>query len=97
MLWPTLAMAHALVVFAFVDQGEVVVEAKFSNGRAAQAGTVSVFDGANTKLFDLQIVPGETTRFAVDPEAGGYLIEVKTPNGHSDYWVLTPNDLKEAK
>jgi len=71
-----------------------VAEAKFSNGRAAQAGTVSVFDGANTKLFDLQIVPGETTRFAVDPEAGGYLIEVKTPNGHSDYWVLTPNDLQ---
>ncbi|MEO1549809.1 MAG: hypothetical protein AAFR93_05180 [Pseudomonadota bacterium] len=94
LLAPGVSLAHGLVVFAFVDGGDVVVEAKFSNGRLAQAGVVNVYDAVDTKLFDLPVTGGEPVRFPVDPSSGGYRIEVVTPNGHSDYWVLTPNDLK---
>ena len=39
----TPAMAHQLNVFAFVEDGSVVVEAKFSTGRIPVSGEVRVF------------------------------------------------------
>jgi nickel transport protein len=91
----TLAWAHQLTVFAFVEDGDVVIEAKFSNGRVPVEGVVRVLDAGGAPLATLALGPGGTARFAFDPAtgAGGLTIEVETGEGHEDYWILTPEDI----
>lgn len=89
------AFAHQLNVFASVDGTDVVVEAKFSSGKVPQVGEVRVFDAADVLLVTLPLTGEETLRFPLDPVAAqqGLRIEVKTGEGHEDYWILTPDDI----
>jgi nickel transport protein len=90
---PGVAMAHKLTVFASIDCEVVIVEAKFSNGRAAQKGEVRLFDGENELLTTLQLAEDGTARvpLAEVDSPNGLLIEVDT-GGHDNYWILTPED-----
>jgi len=89
------AFAHQLTVFAFVENGEVVVETRFSNGNAPQLGEVRVLDAENTPLLTLPLAGDGTARFPLDPAhaATGLMIEVSTGSGHENYWILTPEDI----
>lgn len=89
------ALAHQLNVFAFVEDGEVVVESRFSNGNHPHLGEVRVLDAENTPLLTLPLTEGGTVRFPLDPAHAetGLLIEVTTGEGHENYWVLTPEDI----
>ncbi|WP_147125348.1 hypothetical protein [Shimia ponticola] len=91
---PTGTMAHQLVVFASVDCQVVTVEAKFSNGRVAQAGDVRVLDGENTLLMTLELGEDGTAVVPLDSvdHSGGLVIEVDT-GGHDNYWIVTPDDI----
>lgn len=91
----TAAMAHQLNVFAFVEDGVVIVESRFSNGNAPQVGEVSVLDAQGEPLMLLQLEADGTVRFPLDPAhaEGGLLIEVRTGEGHDNYWILTPEDI----
>lgn len=97
-LAPVAASAHQLNVFAYVEGAEVVVEAKFSSGRAPNAGQVVVFDAADVEVGRHDLAQDGTLRFALDPSAaaGGLRIEV-TAGGHSDYWLLTPQDIEAGQ
>lgn len=88
------AFAHRLVIYAYAEAGQVVVESKFSNDRPAVNGSIEVRDAAETVLMTLPIDQSGVTRFAI-PEgaADGLTVEVRTDEGHDDYWVLTPDDL----
>ncbi|MEL6517232.1 MAG: hypothetical protein AAFR34_05085 [Pseudomonadota bacterium] len=88
------AAAHKLVVFASTDCEMVLVEAKFSNGNAAQQGEVRVLDGQNTVLTTLALETGGTAQIALDKvdHSEGLVIEVDT-GGHDNYWILTPEDI----
>ncbi|MEM6390149.1 MAG: hypothetical protein AAF825_09960 [Pseudomonadota bacterium] len=94
-LTATAAFGHMLNVFAFVEDGEVVVESRFSNGNAPQVGEVRVLDGANVPVLVLPLAEDGTARFSLDPDvaATGLLIEVSTGGGHDNYWILTPDDI----
>lgn len=91
---PIGAAAHQLVVFASSDCEAVTVEAKFSNGNAAQQGEVRVLDGENTLLQTLELSEDGTARVPLDEvdHSGGLLIEVDT-GGHDNYWIVTPEDI----
>ncbi|MEL6550259.1 MAG: hypothetical protein AAFQ54_08420 [Pseudomonadota bacterium] len=91
---PSGAAAHQLVVFASVDCEVVTVEAKFSNGRVAQAGDVRVLDGDNELQTTLELQSDGTASvpLADVDHAGGLLIEVDT-GGHDNYWIVTPEDI----
>lgn len=91
----TPVFGHGLNVFAFVEDGDVVVEAKFSSGRMPAAGEVRVFDGAEALLLAQDITEAGPIRLPLSDLASetGLLIEVDTGDGHSDYWILTPEDL----
>lgn len=91
----TSAAAHQLNVFAHVEQGTVVVESKFSNGKVPILGEVRVLDAANALLMTLPLTDDGTVRFALDPATAteGLTIEVSTGEGHENYWILTPEDI----
>lgn len=89
------AWAHQLTVFASVDGAEVVVEAKFSNGKRPVQGAVRVISGDETLLMTLPLEADGFARFPLDSvdHAGGLLIEVQTSGSHEGYWILTPADI----
>ncbi|ABD56027.1 hypothetical protein [Jannaschia sp. CCS1] len=91
----TAAVAHQLNVFAYVEDGTVVVESRFSNGNLPQLGEVSVLDAGGEALMLLPLQEDGTVRFPLDPVHAdtGLLIEVRTGEGHDNYWILTPDDI----
>ena len=91
------ALAHQLNVFAFVDGQEVVVEAKFSSGKRPKSGTVQVFDDRDRLIHVLQLEADGTVRFPVDGGDNGLRIDVNVGEDHSNYWILTPADIKAGR
>jgi len=93
--WATVSVAHQLNVFAFVEDGTVIVETKFTNGRIPVSGEVRVLDGENASILTLPLEKDGTARFPLDNEvsADGLSIEVETSEGHDNYWILTPDDI----
>lgn len=93
--WPTVSVAHQLNVFAFVEDGTVIVETKFSNGNIPVSGTVRVLDAENILQMTLPLGKDGTARFPLDTDVstGGLSIEVETGEGHDNYWILTPDDI----
>lgn len=89
------ASAHQLNVFAYAEDGQVVVESRFSNGNAPRLGEVRVLDAENVLLMSLPVEEDGTVRFPVEDafRDTGVLIEVSTPGGHDNYWILTPEDI----
>ncbi|MEM9228071.1 MAG: hypothetical protein AAGB10_00540 [Pseudomonadota bacterium] len=88
------ALAHQLVVYAYADAGEVVVEARFSNGNPAKQGEIRLLNAEALVLVKAPLEDDGETRLAVpDGADGGLTVEVETDAGHSDYWILTPSDL----
>ena len=91
----TTAQAHQLNVFAFVEEGTVVVETKFSNGNLPVSGDVEVLNAQSEVLMTLPLEKDGTVRFPLDMGVAGegITIEVTTGEGHEDYWILTPEDI----
>lgn len=91
----TTAQAHQLNVFAFVEDGTVVVETRFSNGNHPVSGTVRILNEKQETLLTLSLETDGTVRFPLDraAAASGLTIEVRTSEGHDDYWILTPEDI----
>lgn len=96
----TQAAAHDLRVFASVDGETVNVEAKFSTGRLPVAGEVRVFDADETLIETYRVDPDGVTSFPLVDGAAetGLMIEVEVGDeGHSDYWLLTPDDIARGQ
>lgn len=89
------AFAHRIIVFASAQSGEIVVEAKFANGRPVAEGEVVVKGADDAPLFTAPIEADGTLRFPIDPDAhaAGLTIEVQAGDHHEDYWILTPDDI----
>jgi nickel transport protein len=89
------ALAHRVTVFASIEGGEVLVEAKFSNGRAPSRGEVRIEDATGAMVATLPLGEDGTARFPLDPAfaEGGLSITVRTGEDHEGYWLLTPADI----
>ena len=99
LLLSTTALAHDLRVFAYVEGNTVNVEARFSSGRLPVQGEVRVFDADETLTATYAIDPDGITSFPLDEAArnSGLMIEVQVGEGHSDYWLLTPDDIAKGQ
>ena len=93
------AWAHRLIVFASVNNGQILVETKFSNGKRPVSGKVTVKDEQSKTLKTLALGKnGQVVIPVADLKIdGGVSIEVETSEGHNDYWILTPADLAGSK
>lgn len=91
----TTAQAHQLNVFASVQDGVVVVETKFSTGKIPVSGEARILDADSQVILTLPLESDGTVRFPLDPQFAetGITIEVRTGEGHEDYWILTPEDI----
>ena len=87
------AHAHQLNVFASVAGETITVEGKFSSGRPAMAGAVKVYDSANALLHETQLSADGTATLPVPASVTGIKIEVIAADGHSNYWIMTAEDL----
>ncbi|QFT59332.1 hypothetical protein FIU94_10905 [Sulfitobacter sp. THAF37] len=93
------AAAHGLRVFASVSGQIVTVESTFSSGRVPTGGDVRVLDAQNKLLMTLDIGDEGKTEFPLPEGAAetGLIIEVDVNDGHSNYWVLTPDDISHGQ
>lgn len=89
------AAAHDLRVFASVAGETVTVESTFSSGRVPKGGEIRVLDADNVLLITLEVGAEGKTQFTLPEGAAetGLMIEVDVSEGHSDYWMLTPDDI----
>jgi nickel transport protein len=93
------ALAHQLNVFVFVKDGMVIVENKFSNGNIPKSGEVRVLDADENLLFTIPLASDGTAQFPLDLNLAeqGLMIEVSTGEGHSNYWILTSEDIARGE
>ena len=93
------ALAHDLRVFARVDGETVLVEAKFSNGRAPLLGEIALSDAEGEPIGTVPLDSGGETAFALPDGISetGMRIDVRVSEGHSEYWLLTPGDIARGK
>lgn len=89
------AAAHQLSVFAKVENGVVLIEASFPDGRPVATGTLRILDAAGMLILEQPLEPPYPIRFAVGGHIDGLRIEVDAGGGHNNYWLLTPADIQE--
>jgi nickel transport protein len=95
--WPSVAAAHQLSVFAWVEGDTVKVEGTLSKGKHPKMGTVSVYDGDEQLLFTTALKPDGTAAFPLPNWKTGLKIVVDIGYGHQSYWILTPNDIEQQR
>ncbi len=98
LLFQEAVYAHGIRVFAYTSGPDIVVEGKFSSGRATINSKVKVFSDKSGKL----LVEGRTGKDGVftfarprtDPDEGLKIVLV-AGEGHQARWTMTPEDLNE--
>lgn len=90
------AQAHRLIIFAEVIDEEIVVSTKFSTGRVPASGRVTLADDNDAIIAEGEIGDGGIATFPLFDVGEGIVINVETANGHSDYWIVTKEDLEPA-
>ena len=70
-----------------------MVEARFSNGRMAREALVTAYDASNNVVHETPLSEDGTVRLPLETREGGLKVEVTAGEGHSNYWILTPQDL----
>ncbi len=92
------AHAHGIRVFAYTSGPDIVVEGKFSSGRAPVNSKIKVFSTKSGKLL-LEGDTGKDGTFTFPrPETGpdeGLKIVLMAGEGHQAQWTMTPEDLSE--
>ncbi len=87
--------AHPFNVFTRSDCVTLTVIVSINDGDPVTEGAVTLLNGANVVVATTELI-GETGRVEVPLEGldttGGIRTEVVS-GAHSDYWVLTPEDL----
>ncbi len=92
------AEAHGIRVFAYTSGPDIVVEGRFSSGRAPINSKVKVFNTKSGKL----LLEGTTNKEGVftfpRPKTApdeGLKIVLNAGEGHQAQWTMTPEDLSE--
>ncbi len=92
MIWAGPALAHKVLVFAWVEGERIHTESKFPGGRKVRFGKISVLDGEGTKLL-----AGETDEngnFSFDaPGPSPLTVVLKAGEGHGATWKIGEDEL----
>ena len=92
-LQPPALMAHKVIVFAWVEEGTVYTESKFSGGKRVKGGKIEAFDHTGQRV--VEGITDEDGRFDFNlPRGARHLKVVMTSGmGHTNHWTITPEEL----
>jgi nickel transport protein len=91
---PVSGFAHKLSVFAWVEDGRVVVQGKLSGAKRPKKGTVYVYDGQDRLILTTEVGADGTAHFPLRDYETGLKIVMDIGEGHQSFWILTPYDIK---
>lgn len=100
-LLPSVAHAHKVIVFAYVEGGEIVTESGFPGGRPCKGCGVAVQDaGSGAVLLEGESGEDGIWRFplteAVSAAEQGLEIVLDAGEGHRATWRLAPEEYRNA-
>jgi nickel transport protein len=95
LLTPPILHAHKLSVFAWVEGKTVHVEGKLPGGKHPATGKISVFDGSDQLLLEIEIIKAGVVTFPLPEWRTGLKIVLDIGSGHQSFWILTPGDVRE--
>lgn len=87
------AYAHKVTVFAWIEDGVVHSQSKFSGGRKVKGGKIEVLDHLNKKLLEGTTDDQGYFSFPVPPSAQTLKIVLVAGMGHTNHWQITAEEL----
>lgn len=90
------AQAHKVTLFAWVEDGQVHTESKFSGGKRVKEGKIEVFDHQDNKV--LEGISDDQGYFAFPIPEGARKLKIimVAGMGHSNHWVVSAQELGAA-
>lgn len=89
------ALAHKVIIFAWVEGDTVFTESKFSGGREAIGAQVLVFDRMGKQLLEGKTNNKGEFSFKI-PELTDLRIVLNAGMGHKAEWTITESEIKES-
>jgi len=89
------ALAHKVIIFAWVEGDTVFTESKFSGGREATGARVLVFDRAGKQLLEGKTNNKGEFSFKI-PKLTDLRIVLNAGMGHKAEWRIPESEIKEA-
>ena len=89
------ALAHKVIIFAWVEGDRVFTESKFSGGRKATGAKVAVFDRAGTQLLEGKTDERGGFSFRI-PKLTDLRIVLNAGTGHRGEWTITESEIRQA-
>jgi len=89
------ALAHKVIIFAWVEGDTVFTESKFSDGREATGARVLVFDRAGKQLLEGKTNNKGEFSFKI-PKLTDLRIVLNAGMGHKAEWRIPESEIKEA-
>jgi nickel transport protein len=89
------ALAHKVMIFAWVEEDTVFTESKFSGGKKAINAPVVIFDKDGKKLLEGKTDNKGEFSFKI-PKVGDLRIVLNAAMGHKAEWTVTESEIREA-
>jgi nickel transport protein len=89
------ALAHKVIIFAWVEGDTVFTESKFSGGKRAINAQVLVFDREGTQLLEGRTNDKGEFSFKI-PKLTDLRIVLTAGMGHKGEWTISESEIREA-
>ena len=89
------ALAHKINVFAYVEDGQVMTESYFADGRPVKQSRVKVYDSSDALLLEGKTDDQGLFNFPI-PRVDTLTIEVREILGHRNTYTLGKTDIAAA-
>lgn len=96
LLWPGLAMAHRVNVFAWVEGDTVYTESKFSGGKRVNGGEVLIYDLKGNELLSGKTNAKGEFSFKI-PRKTAMKIVLQAGMGHQGDWTIPLSEIDPQK
>ena len=93
-LLPSLAAAHNVQVFAYVEDGKVYTESYFADGTPVKNGQIKVFNEKNEEILEGKTKEDGTFTFALPQGVNSLRITINAGMGHKSEYILKKDDLQ---
>ncbi len=87
------AMAHKVIIFAYVENGAVHTESYFPDGKMIEEGTIEVLDSSGKELLEGKCDKAGLFSFSLPEKKEDLTIVINTSMGHKNSFVLKKTEM----